>query len=178
MTYYLYHIPGKKIGVTRNLEERVHKQQGYHEGEYAILAESKDITEISNLEIEMQKAFGYKVDRQLYKNLKFNKDMKINVTEQTTTFPCPLNKLKGQLMDNIGMNWSTVDGNVSITSETVRWIMKNVKTSMYTNDRCYIYNKAFARWFDNNSPYPRTGALAPTGVRQENARAVAHFEFV
>ncbi len=178
MTYYLYHIPGKKIGVTRNLEERVHKQQGYHEGEYAILAESKDITEISNLEIEMQKAFGYKVDRQLYKNLKFNKDMKINVTEQTTTFPCPLNKLKGQLMDNIGMNWSTVDGNVSITSETVRWIMKNVKTSMYTNDRCYIYNKAFARWFDNNSPYPRTGALAPTGVRQENARAVAHFDLI
>ena len=178
MTYYLYHIPGKKIGVTRNLEERVHKQQGYHEGEYAILAESKDITEISNLEIEMQKAFGYKVDRQLYKNLKFNKDMKINVTEQTTTFPCPLNKLKGQLMDNIGMSWSTVDGNVSITSETVRWIMKNVKTSMYTNDRCYIYNKAFARWFDNNSPYPRTGALAPTGVRQENARAVAHFDLI
>ena len=178
MTYYLYHIPGKKIGVTRNLEERVHKQQGYHEGEYAILAESKDITEISNLEIEMQKAFGYKVDRQLYKNLKFNKDMKINVTEQTTTFPCPLNKLKGQLMDNIGMNWSTVDGNVSITSETVRWIMKNVKTSMYTNDRCYIYNKAFARWFDNNSPYPRTGALAPTGVRQENAKAVAHFDLI
>ena len=166
MTYYLYHIPGKKIGVTRNLEERVHKQQGYHEGEYAILAESKDITEISNLEIEMQKAFGYKVDRQLYKNLKFNKDMKINVTEQTTTFPCPLNKLKGQLMDNIGMSWSTVDGNVSITTETVKWIIKNVKTSMYTNDRCYIYNKAFARWFDNNSPYPRTGALAPTGMKE------------
>ena len=38
--YYLYHIPGKKIGVTRNLEERVHKQQGYKEGEYVILAES------------------------------------------------------------------------------------------------------------------------------------------
>jgi hypothetical protein len=53
MTYYLYHIPGKKIGVTRNLEERVHKQQGYHEGEYVILAESEDITEISNLEMVM-----------------------------------------------------------------------------------------------------------------------------
>ena len=66
-------VIGKKIGVTRNLEERVHKQQGYHEGEYVILAESKDITEISNLEIQMQKAFGYKVDRQLYKNLKCNK---------------------------------------------------------------------------------------------------------
>jgi NTP pyrophosphatase (non-canonical NTP hydrolase) len=166
MTYYLYHIPGKKIGVTRNLEERVHKQQGYQEGEYVILAESKDITEISNLEIEMQKAFGYKVDRQLYKNLKCdNKEMKINVTEQTTTFPMPLNKLKGRLMDNIGMSWETIDGDVNLTPESIKWVVKNAKTSMYNEERCYIYNKAFARWFDNNSPYPRTGALAPTGVR-------------
>jgi NTP pyrophosphatase (non-canonical NTP hydrolase) len=79
-------------------------------------------------------------------------------------------------MDNIGMSWSTVDGNVSITTETVKWIIKNVKTSMYTNDRCYIYNKAFARWFDNNSPYPRTGALAPTGVRQTKMVEYSAFE--
>ena len=166
MTYYLYHIPGKKIGVTRNLEERVHKHQGYKEGEYTILAESKDITEISNLEIQMQKAFGYKVDRQLYKNLKCNKkEMKINVTEQTTTFPMPLNKLKGRLMDNIGMTWETADGDVTITSESIKWVVANAKTSMYNDERCYVYNKAFVRWFDNNSPYPRTGALAQTGIR-------------
>ena len=134
MTYYLYHIPGKKIGVTRNLEERVHKQQGYNEDEYTILAESEDINIISNLEIEMQKAFGYKIDRQLYKNLKCNNKMDINITEQTTTFPCPLNKLKGQLMDNIGMSWSTTDGNVSITLATVRWVMENAKTSMYNEE--------------------------------------------
>ena len=167
MTYYLYHIPGKKIGVTRNLEERVHKQQGYHEGEYTILAESEDISEISTLEIQMQRAFGYKVDRQLYKNLKCNKmELKINVTEQTTTFPCPLNKLKGQLMEQIGMKWTTIDGEVHLTPESIRWIEKNAKTSMYNDERSYVYNKAFARWFDNNDAYPRTGALAPTGLRQ------------
>ena len=27
--YYLYHIPGKKVGVTRNLNNRVTQQQGY-----------------------------------------------------------------------------------------------------------------------------------------------------
>ena len=32
--YYLYHIPGKKIGVTRNLNKRVTLIQGYKEGEY------------------------------------------------------------------------------------------------------------------------------------------------
>ena len=183
MTYYLYHIPGKKIGVTRNLEERVHKQQGYKEGEYVILAESKDITKISNLEIEMQKAFGYKVDRQLYKNLKFNKmELKINVTEQTTTFPCPVNKLKGQLMEHTGMRWSTIDGEVQLTPESIRWIEKNAKTSMYNNDRSYVYNKAFDRWFDNNDAYPRTGALSPTGIRspEKEGRNVvrSHFDLI
>ena len=37
MTYYLYHIPGKKIGVTRDLKYRVEEQQGYQEGEYEII---------------------------------------------------------------------------------------------------------------------------------------------
>jgi len=179
MTYYLYHIPGKKIGVTRNLEERVHKQQGYQEGEYVILAESKDITEISNLEIQMQKAFGYKVDRQLYKNLKCNnKDMKINVTEQTTTFPMPLNKLKGRLMDHIGMTWTTIDGDVTITPESIKWVTANAKTSMYNEERCYVYNKAFARWFDNNSAYPRTGALSPAGMREDRKYNKTEFDLI
>jgi NTP pyrophosphatase (non-canonical NTP hydrolase) len=156
MTYYLYHIPGKKIGVTRDLKERVENQQGYNEDEYVILAESKDITFISNLEINMQKAFGYKVDIVPYNKLKFNKTkMNINITEQTTTFPCPANKLKGQLMDNIGMTWGTDHGEFIITPITIKWIMKNIKTSMFNEQRSYIYNKAFARFYDNNDIYVR-----------------------
>jgi len=167
MTYYLYHIPGKKIGVTRDLKERVERQQGYSEDEYTVLMETDDILQISNAEISMQKAFGYKVDMIPYNKLKFNKmEMKINVTEQTTTFPCPVNKLKGRLMEHLGMKWETIDGEVQLTKESIRWIEKNAKTSMYNDERSYIYNKAFARWFDNNDAYPRTGALAPTGVRQ------------
>jgi NTP pyrophosphatase (non-canonical NTP hydrolase) len=109
----------------------------------------------------MQKCYGYKVDEVLYSELKFNNtDMNINITEQTTTFPCPVNKLKGQLMDNIGMKWETEHGNCTITEESIKWIMKNVVTSKYNSERCYVYNRAFARWFDNNNPYPRTGALA------------------
>ena len=30
ITYHLYHIPGKKIGVTRDLNKRVTQQQGYN----------------------------------------------------------------------------------------------------------------------------------------------------
>jgi hypothetical protein len=40
---YIYHIPGKKIGVTRNLEKRVTQQQGYKQGEYEVLCVSSDI---------------------------------------------------------------------------------------------------------------------------------------
>ena len=43
MTYYLYHIPGKKIGVTCDLNNRVTVQQGYGPDEYEVLEESKDI---------------------------------------------------------------------------------------------------------------------------------------
>ena len=154
MTYYLYHIPGKKVGVTTNLEERVHKQQGYYPGEYEIIETSEDIDFISAGERIMQKCYGYKVDDVLYSELKFNNmKMNINVTEQTTTFPCPVNKLKGRLMDCTGMSWNTEFGACIITEDSIKWIMDNVKTSMYNIDRCYIYNKAFARYFDNNDAY-------------------------
>ncbi len=149
MTYYLYHIPGKKIGVTCNLTKRVTLTQGYTADEYEVLDQSDDIDYISEKEIELQKSYGYKVDRKKYNELFKSNKMKINVTEQTTTFPCPVNKLKGQLLDNIGMEWKTEHGTLEITSQTIKWIMDNVKTSMYNNNRCYVYNKAFARAYDN-----------------------------
>ncbi len=54
--YYIYHIPGKKIGVTRNLKNRVTLMQGYKEGEYEVLEQSTDIDYISGREIELQKS--------------------------------------------------------------------------------------------------------------------------
>jgi len=147
MTYFIYHIPGKKIGVTSDLNKRVTITQGYNPDEYEVLDQSDDISYISKKEIELQKSYGYKIDRKLYKNL--FKKMKINVTEQTTTFPYPVKKLKGNLMENIGMKWNTDHGEFILNLDSVRWIERNVKTSMYNDNRCYIYNKAFANWFNN-----------------------------
>ena len=142
--YYIYHIPGKKIGCTADLYERVTNQQGYETGEYEILESSKDIDYISKREIELQKEYGYKVDRKLYKYLKPKTNMRINVTEQTTTFPCPKNKIEDQLEKNKGLVWETEHGMFQINDYTIPWILENVKTSMYNEARCYIYNKAFA----------------------------------
>jgi NTP pyrophosphatase (non-canonical NTP hydrolase) len=74
--------------------------------------------------------------------------MNINVTEQTTTFPYPVKKLKGNLMDNIGFKWKSEHGDFVLNLDSIRWIMQNVKTSMYNDNRCYVYNKAFAKWFE------------------------------
>ena len=148
--YYLYHIPGKKIGVTSNLNNRVTLIQGYKADEYEVLDSSDDVDYISDKEIELQKSYGYKVDRQKYNQLiKKSNQMKINATEQTSTFPCPVNKLKGNLMDNIGTSWETSHGSFEITTESINWIMSNVKASMYNDQRSYIYNKAFSYAFDN-----------------------------
>jgi NTP pyrophosphatase (non-canonical NTP hydrolase) len=142
--YYLYHIPGKKIGVTRDLNTRVTLIQGYSSSEYEVLDQSDDINYISDKEIELQKSYGYKIDRKKYKNL--FKKMKINVTEQTSTFAVPLNKLKGHLMDNLGMSWETSHGIFQLDMQTTQWIIENAVTSMYNDKRCYIYNKAFANF--------------------------------
>jgi len=179
MTYYLYHIPGKKIGITKDLKKRVEEQQGYNEGEYEIIMKSDNIEYISEQEIYLQKLCGYRVDETPYNKLKFNKeenDMNINVTEATTTFPCPVNKLKGQLMDNLGMTWHTDHGTFTINEYSIKWIMANIKTSMFNKQRSYVYNKAFARFHDNNQmhDYPsnghttRTGGLAPTGMKERS----------
>ena len=151
--YYIYHIPGKKIGCTADLYERVTNQQGYETGEYEILYRTPDIKAASKMERILQKEYGYRVDLKSYDELSNNKfnlnNMKINVTEQTTTFPCPVNKLKGQLMDNLEMQWETEHGKIYLDRDLASWIVKNAKTSMFNNERCYVYNKAMARYLDN-----------------------------
>ena len=157
--YILYHIPGKKIGCTTDLYNRVTEQQGYEPGEYEVLEKSNDIDYISKRELELQKEYGYRVDRVPYNKLNNNnnfnlKTMNINVTEQTTTFPCPLNKLKGNLMDNLEMSWDTVEGSVMLDRDLADWIVANAKTSMYNDNRCYVYNKALIKFYDSKCPDP------------------------
>ena len=174
--YFLYHIPGKKIGVTRDLISRVVDQQGYDLDEIEVLDQSTDIDYISDRELELQQSYGYRVDRQKYKDLYINKikSMHINATEQTSTFPVPVSKLKGRLMDNIGLTWLTSHGEFEITKDTIDWIMNNVSTSQFTTERCYIYNKALAKYLkqpDNSEFTEYIKSLAkrkPSNWRYDN----------
>jgi NTP pyrophosphatase (non-canonical NTP hydrolase) len=161
--YYIYHIPGKKIGCTADLYERVTNQQGYETGEYEILYRTPDIKAASKMERILQKEYGYRVDLKSYEELSNNKfnlnDMKINVTEQTTTFPCPVNKLKGRLMDNLEMRWQTEHGDIYLDDGLAKWIVKNAKTSMFNTERCYVYNKAMARYIESTVNTERAKAM-------------------
>lgn len=61
--YYIYHIPGIKIGCTSNIKRRIKEQNASN---YEILEQHSDINIASKREIELQKEYGYKVDTLQY----------------------------------------------------------------------------------------------------------------
>ena len=61
--YYIYHIPGIKIGCTEDLDKRM-KDQGFTEWE--ILETHEDGWLAGDREIELQKEYGYRVDTTHY----------------------------------------------------------------------------------------------------------------
>tara|TARA_B100000085_G_scaffold1975_1_gene1872 strand:- start:3177 stop:3980 length:804 start_codon:yes stop_codon:yes gene_type:complete len=140
--YKIYHILGKKIGCTTNIQKRVVEEQGFKPGEYEVIFETDDIKEAAKAERELQKELGYKVDIKPYDKL-FKKPMskKVNVTEQTTTFAISKKDIDGRFLGDL--KWETIYGSVDINAtDKIEWILDNVKTSMYNNNRCYVYNKA------------------------------------
>lgn len=63
--YYIYHVPGIKIGCSQEVERRLIKQ-GYHN--YEILETHEDGWHAGNRELELQKEYGYPVDKIHYMN--------------------------------------------------------------------------------------------------------------
>jgi hypothetical protein len=82
--YYIYHIPGKKIGCTKNPNSRLRQQNATI---YEILETHSDIYIASKREIELQKQYGYKVDTTTYYNAikGFNKENVIKAGKASAT---------------------------------------------------------------------------------------------
>lgn len=147
--YYLYHIPGKKIGMTSNIYSRVIKQQGYKFGEFEILESSIDLDTIEQLEKLYQTKYGYKNDLNSYtdaKNspinqFKSNKTMYTNVTAQTVTFPVPIKDLRNYLTNGLGASFETNYGKYLVNQELIDVIVSNARESMFRSTACYVYNK-------------------------------------
>jgi NTP pyrophosphatase (non-canonical NTP hydrolase) len=143
MTYYIYHIPGKKIGCTTDLKKRVNKQQGYKDGEYDILLETKNIETASEAEQILQKAYGYKKDIKPYKDL-FKKRMKKHTTSPaTTTFKIPKSELNAAFLADLVIE--TPFGTFKLdASDKIEWIISNSYASQFGPSTCYVYNKAMS----------------------------------
>ena len=138
--YKVYHILGKKIGCTTNLQKRVVEEQGFKPGEYEILFETNDIKEAADAERQLQKDLGYKVDIKPYDKL-FKKPMskQVNVTDQTTTFAVSKDEIDGSFLGDL--QWETPYGTIDINAtDKIEWIIDNVKVSMFNANRCYVYN--------------------------------------
>jgi NTP pyrophosphatase (non-canonical NTP hydrolase) len=157
--YYLYHIPGKKVGMTCNIYNRVIKCQGYKPGEFQILASSYDKDVIEIKEKQWQDIFKYSNDLNSYTNaknsninqIKHNKPMYVNVTSQTTTFPVPISDLKQYLKRGIGSRFTTDYGEYTVNDDLIKVITENARESMYRNTSCYIYNKVLFEETQDNS---------------------------
>ena len=164
--YYVYHIPNIKVGMTKDLGDRVFEQQGYEPDEVELLFVSRDLESASVKEIEYQKFYGYTVDRQSYKELmnkqkpKIMNDFKINVTDMTTTFPCYARELAAYLMGNRGRHITLNDGTVFIIEDNlINWCKEHVRTSMYNSSRCYVYNKALSKAMKSDIFDPTINAI-------------------
>jgi len=64
--YYIYEIPGVKVGCTKNLKKRVEQRQKCPLGKYKVLGAANNIKDASELEKEWQIKLGYKVDKLNY----------------------------------------------------------------------------------------------------------------
>ena len=145
MTYYVYHIPGVKVGCTTNLQKRVTDQQGYSSNEYEILLETKDINEASIKEQVSQLEFGYKKDLKLYKNLFKKKRMKKHSSSPaTTTFKIPKSELNAKFLADLKIKNTYGEFKLD-TTDKIDWVISNAVSSQFGPSTCYIYNKAMAK---------------------------------
>ena len=75
-TYYIYHIPGVKIGCTKRIERRMQVQKFT---QWEILEEHTDIETAGIRERELQLQYGYRVD-----NIQYHKSNYIGIGKLNT----------------------------------------------------------------------------------------------
>jgi NTP pyrophosphatase (non-canonical NTP hydrolase) len=139
--FYIYKTKNK-IGCTNNIKNRVIKQQGCKD--YKILFKTKCILLASNLELDLQKKYGFKQDKNKYYeliNLK-NKNM-YHVTNQTITFKnSNINNLKDIIKSSI-----EIDNQIYLIDDEIKdWILKNNFKSQH-NDERFIYVESFKNYY-------------------------------
>lgn len=142
--FYIYHIKNSKIGCTKNLINRVIKQQG--ELNFSILYKTDNIKIASEKEKEFQKIYGYKLDKQEYITLINKKQNNMyHLTDKTITFKnSNSNNLISKIPDVIEIDKKLY----YITDDIKKWILNNNFKSQINEER-YVYLNSFYRKYNN-----------------------------
>jgi len=142
--YYIYHIKGKKIGCTNNLQERVEKQQGCYN--YDILFTTDNIEKASAVELNLQIKYGYKQDKNSYKQTIMEINNKSYITQKTITFTSTKDQNLTDFEFPSYINYE--NQKIYFTPDVQDWIKKNNYKSQYSDER-YIYGDSLKNYFNS-----------------------------
>ncbi len=174
--YSIYIIHDKrKVGLTKNLKERVEKQQGYKEGEYEVFVDGlKDLQTARDIEKQVQKHFGYTEDDsvpdivdQTLKKLKFRNQpcgefYTKAIKDVTVGFPAPIQEF-GEWVQGckVTLDSPKFGKLVFDTDEKRKWLTDNVKASKYNSPEraTYIYLKAAYEYLKDDTTYGKSSNL-------------------
>ena len=101
--------------------------------------------------------------------------MKINVTEQTTTFPCAVKDLSKYLGKHTYESWQSAFGKHELDTQTIIWILANARVSMFNDKRCYVYNKALSEMNDPSQVVPTADKVESTEFSSEIQTMLAEY---
>jgi NTP pyrophosphatase (non-canonical NTP hydrolase) len=146
--FYIYKTKNK-IGCTNNIENRVIKQQGYNN--YKILFKTKSILLASIFELDLQKKYAFKQDKNKYYELINLKNKKMYyVTNQTITFN---NSNKENLKSKIPSVLEINSELYFLDKNIIEWILNNNFKSQYNEER-FIYLESFLNYYYTNYKRP------------------------
>jgi len=143
--FYIYKTKNK-IGCTNSIKNRVIKQQSYKD--FKILFKTTNIILASNLELDLQKKYGFKQDKnKYYKLINLKNKIMYHVTNQTITFKnSNINNLK-----NLIKNTVEIDEQIYIIDDDIKeWILKNNYKSQHNEER-FIYVESFINYYNLSS---------------------------
>ena len=140
--YYIYHIPSiRKIGCTTNLVKRVELTQGFSKEEYVVLKYTNNLQEASDLEVQYQTEYKYKIDKDNYLTLKQRK-MVQHISNQTVTFRLKPSEVNKEFFKGLKIELPSLGVVVMDNDELCEWACSNVHKSFMQEGSYFIYNKA------------------------------------
>jgi NTP pyrophosphatase (non-canonical NTP hydrolase) len=171
--FYIYHIKNSKIGCTKNVINRIIKQQG--ELNFSILYSTDNIKIASEKEKQLQKLYGYKIDKEDYITLINKKQNNMyHLTDKTITFKnSNINNLLSKIPDVIEINFYRKYNNKELSLDFDTPI---INTNIYDLIRIWAKEKGIYEKGDSKTQYVKlmeeVGELAKALLKNDKPEII------